>query len=360
MIGEEAIDEKSFFKGAAFSEREFGGDLDGFDGRLRRFQAAGFFGSLFAGGGEDGDVFRGVAQFFVALARFGRGFGGDFLREGDGAGEKVSVDQFVHDAGFESIAGRDGIAGGTHFEGFDDAGEAREALRAAGAGDNAKFYFGLADLGAGNGNAVVAGHGEFQSAAEGRAVDGDDDGFPAVFDFQQDRQQACAARLSSAGEFAEFFNVRAGHEGAAAADQDRGFHRVIFVDLVDGVGDAFGYSGAQGVYRRVVDGDDGDVVLLGELDQVAHFRLPFCSLLFALTILPCEGRFVMSLLDGETENHCNRIDLARMRRSTLRRYKGEAELAACAAAGASMTSRAMRSRWKVASPNAVSLDLARR
>ncbi len=77
------------------------------------------------------------------------------------------------------------IAGGAHFDSFGYAGEPGKPLRAGGAGDDAEFHFRLADLRASDGDAIVAGHGDFEAAAESGAVNGDDHRLGAVLDFQK-------------------------------------------------------------------------------------------------------------------------------------------------------------------------------
>ncbi len=162
LVGEEALDEKFLFDLAAFVEGQFCGGFDGVDGGDGREQAALFFGDGFARGGKDRRVVGGVAEFFVALARFGSGLGGDFAGKGDRAGEKIAFDDAVDDAELQSVRGFDGIAGGAHFDGFGDACETGKTLRAGRAGNDAELYFRLADLRAGNGDAIVAGHGELR------------------------------------------------------------------------------------------------------------------------------------------------------------------------------------------------------
>ena len=58
----------------------------------------------------------------------------------------------------------------------------------------------------------------------------------------------------------EDVDVRAGDERRAGADQDDGVRGRILAGALDGLADAFGNAGAQGIHRRVVDGDDGDAV----------------------------------------------------------------------------------------------------
>ena len=195
MVGEEALGEERLFDLAAFGERQFSGGFDGGDGGDGSEEAALFFGDGLARGGKYRRVVGCVAKLFVALASFGCGLGGDFAGKGDCAGEKLAFDDAIDDAALQSFRGLYGIAGGAHFYGFRDAREAGKALRAGRARDDAEFYFGLADLRGGNGDAVVAGHGYFEAAAESRAVNGDDHGFKVVFDFQEKREQAFAAGL---------------------------------------------------------------------------------------------------------------------------------------------------------------------
>ena len=70
--------------------------------------------------------------------------------------------------------GGDRLAVGAHLERERGAAQPRQPLRAAGAGDDAEQHFGLADLGARHGDAVVAGHRELEAAAERVAVNGGD------------------------------------------------------------------------------------------------------------------------------------------------------------------------------------------
>ncbi len=99
------------------------------------------------------------------------------------------------------------------------------------AGDEAELYFRLADLCGGKSNAIVAGHRQFQAPAKSRSVNGYNHRLAAVFDFQKQRKEPCAARLARR-HLAEFFNVRASDKGTAAADQDHGFEAVVLSDLI--------------------------------------------------------------------------------------------------------------------------------
>ena len=80
-----------------------------------------------------------------------------------------------------------------HLERLLDADQPRQPLRALRAGDDAQVHFGLAQLGVGGGDAVVAGHGQLEAAAERRAVHRHDHRLGAVLDERQARR-ACRAR----------------------------------------------------------------------------------------------------------------------------------------------------------------------
>jgi hypothetical protein len=215
-----------------------------------------------------------VAEFFVVLARLRCGFGSDFVGKRDCAGEKIAFDDAVNDAELQGFHGFYRIAGGAHLDGFCDTRETGKALRAGGAGNDAEFYFGLADLRAGNSDAIVASHGDFQAATESCAVNGDDHGLAVIFEFQEEREQAFTAGLSGS-HLAEFFQVCAGDEGAAAADQDDGFDGGVLRDLIERFGNAFGDARAERVDRRIIDGDDGDAVFLRELHEIGHRKNPW-------------------------------------------------------------------------------------
>src|ERR1700678_1396978 len=118
----------------------------------------------------------------------------------------------------------------------------------------------------------MSGHGEFEAAAKGGAVNGNDDGLAAVFDAQKKRQQARAAWRFAGNHLAEFFDIRASHESAAATDQHDRFDFGVVVYAFNGFGNAFGHARAKSVDRRIVDGDDCDSVVFCKLNQVAHFN----------------------------------------------------------------------------------------
>ena len=72
--------------------------FDGGDRGDGREQAALFLGDRLARGRKNGSIVGGGAEFFVALARFGSGLGGDFACECDCAGQKIAFDDAINDA----------------------------------------------------------------------------------------------------------------------------------------------------------------------------------------------------------------------------------------------------------------------
>ena len=95
-----------------------------------------------------------------------------------------------------------------------DADQARRALRAAAAGQQAQLNLGQTELGAGHGQPVVGRERDLQSAAERRAVDGGDHRLAAGLDAVADLGQRRRLR-----RLAELAHVGAGRESALAADQ---------------------------------------------------------------------------------------------------------------------------------------------
>ncbi len=173
------------------------------------------------------------------------------------------------------LFGGDRIAHRAHLGRVHDAGQARQTLRAGRAGNQSEFHFGLADEGRRYGDAVMAGLGDFEAGAEGRAVDRAHDRLGAVLDREEAGRQSDVAVPLARGDLAELFDVGPGDERLAAADEhDR-------LDLGVGSGrrhvrqDAFGDAGAHRVDGRIIHGDYGDVAFFGECHQLAHCRLSF-------------------------------------------------------------------------------------
>ena len=146
-------------------------------------------------------------------------------------------------------------AGSDHVQRRFGSDQSWQALRAAAAGNDADQHLGQSDLRVGDGDAVVAGHGVLQPAAEGIAVDRRDDGLLHIV------EQIVAAPLRWWARFVEAADVGAGDEAAPRADHDERLHVRIGVALLERLDDAFRHAWAKRVDRRVVDRDDADPVL---------------------------------------------------------------------------------------------------
>jgi hypothetical protein len=103
-------------------------------------------------------------------------------------------------------------AAGHHLQRLLGADDARQALRAAGAGQQAEVHFGQAALGRRHGHAVVAAQRHLEAAAERGAVDRGDDGLVRS-------RSSCTSASRAPRRLAELGDVGAGDEGAAVADQ---------------------------------------------------------------------------------------------------------------------------------------------
>ena len=91
-------------------------------------------------------------------------------REVHGGGAELAFDDRVDDAQGVCLGDWDERAPDDHFERRADSDEARQSLRAAGAGQNAERHLGQAELGPGCGHAIVARERQLEPATEGRAV----------------------------------------------------------------------------------------------------------------------------------------------------------------------------------------------
>ncbi len=90
--------------------------------------------------------------------------------------------------------------------------------------------------------------------------------FAHIFYLQQKRKEACASRGFARRDLAEFLDVGAGDECAAATNQRHRLDAVIFGHLLKGLGNPLRDGGAQGVHGRIIDGDDCDILVPRELN----------------------------------------------------------------------------------------------
>jgi hypothetical protein len=209
-----------------------------------------------------------------------RRHGGDGLGDGLGAGEEVcGGDDVVDEAEAEGFGGVDDLGREHHAEGGAGADEAREALGAAIAGDEAEFDFGKTETGFVTGDAESAGEGEFAAAAEGDAVDGGDDGLAGALEEGFDEGEDVLAALGDgeAGEgvgVGKGANVGAGGEGTIArAGDDDGAEGGVGGEGGEDELELVEHAGVEGVEDfGAVEGDGrdgaGEVVVQGV--EVGH------------------------------------------------------------------------------------------
>ncbi len=186
--------------------------------------------------------------------------------------DQIAFEQLVDDMVLQRLRCTDGLAADDHIQRLLDAGQPRQALGTAGAGQQAQLHLRQADLGVRPGDTVMAAQRDLQPTAQGGAVDHRDARLAAALDHLDHLRQARCLR-----RFAELLDIGAGHEGRAFADQHHGRHLGRLVSLLKGIQQAFSYGMAKGVDRRVVDQDQSDIAPACEPNDIRHAGLPFCE-----------------------------------------------------------------------------------
>ena len=185
--------------------------------------------------------------------------GDDPAGEGDGALLQLSLlRQFVDEAHFQALPGRNVLAGGDHLQGFLNSNDARQALGATGAGQQAEGDFRQAQTCRRHGDAVVTGQRHLEAAAKRRAVDGGDYRLERALDGVLDGEQTGALLRA-----AEFGDVGPGDEGPALADKDDRLGGRVRAGLLHAAGQAVAHRRREGVHRRRIEGDHTDIALEG-------------------------------------------------------------------------------------------------
>ncbi len=230
LVSEQAFLEQFGLFGDSLVERQLRGRFD----RVHRFargqQAARTFFDRIARRSQRLFVLSRVRNLVLQVARLAWRLSGihDLASECHGPGQQVAVNDPVDNARLQSFGRGHGITKSAHFCRHGHAGQPRQTLRAAGAGNDAQFALGLSDLRGCHGDAIVASHRGFQSAAKGRAMNGADDRLGAVLQDVEHRIQADAAILLSGSDFAELLDVGSGDERATTADEHDCGDRLVF------------------------------------------------------------------------------------------------------------------------------------
>ncbi|MNZ86634.1 hypothetical protein D3C78_1054600 [compost metagenome] len=224
-----------------------------------------------ASGVIDEVVFRqGGARRGVRVGGEGRGIRLEQLA-GEGAGlaqqlggrGRYAVDQtqFEGARGVQRLAGEDGFQGGFGAD------QARQALGAAGTGNQAEGDFRQAEARLGLGDPVAAGHGQLQATAEGEAADRGDHRLGAGG--QLDEQIGQARRGGEVGT-AELGDIGAGAEGQVAAIDHHGLDRRVGTGLAEGGLQLQAQGVAEGVDRGAGQADQRQLVIQGVVNQGVH------------------------------------------------------------------------------------------
>ena len=177
---------------------------------------------------------------------------GDAVREGDRAGEEVTLDHLVEEAGLGQHRRRHRGAGDDQVERGLQAEHARNPLRPAGAGNQADLHLRQRDLRRRRGDAIVAAQGELEAAAHRHPVDGGDDRLLAPLDLADHREEV---GLLQRFRRAQLVDVCAGGEGLAGACQDDRRDRRIGGGAVEPRDDCGAHRVCEAVDRRIVQSD---------------------------------------------------------------------------------------------------------
>ena len=180
--------EQLAFAPQAFVERQGEGVAHRFDASRRRLAAAEPAGQRRGGLVKVFGIGARCHEFVVAVARLLQwaSLGNDAAGEGGSRGHQVTLDDFIDDAVSGGLGGADRVAGNNHPQCLFGADEARQALRAAGAGQEAELDLGEADPRRRNGDAEMTGERHLEPAPESGAVQCRDDRFQHRLDLGDD------------------------------------------------------------------------------------------------------------------------------------------------------------------------------
>jgi len=241
-------------------ERQLQPVLHRVDDAHRRLRFAHAAARLEAEGVEEGgaDVERGRD---VAGAAGEQALGEDLPGERGAGGPGLRfLRHIVEEAEMRGLRRRDRLAPGHEFEGVFEADEAGEALRRAGARDEALPYRRQAETGACQPHPEMAAEREFEAAAEHLAVQGGDDGLRRVLEgVDHLRQSWLGIRRIR----------RPGREPLPRAEEDERRGPIVGEPFAECVEEA----GADLFDKRTVDADEAEVLLARVID-VSHSRPP--------------------------------------------------------------------------------------
>ena len=258
-----------------FVEGKIDRGADGIGGGERGFQPARLLGHRRYRVGEDRAVGLRRGELGVVVAQLAQRtlLRQHFSGKGFAAGGRT-LDDFLDQPVLQRFRGADRVTADDHLDRQFRTDRARQPLGATGARQQAEFDLGQAEPCLFGGDAEMTGERYFETAAERGAVYSGDDRLRRVLHRHQHFMQAGRLR-----RLAEFGDVGAGDEGAAAAGQHDGLHLGIGDRRLHAFENTAAHGGAQRVDGRTVDRDDGNDVTTLELDHFVHETLPGCFVL---------------------------------------------------------------------------------
>ena len=259
----------------AFVERQVDRGADGVGRGERRFQAARLLGQRGDRIGEDRDIGLGGGELAVVVAQLAQRalLGQHLAGKGFAAGGRT-FDDLLDQAVLERFRGADRIAADDHLDRELRTDRARQALRAAGARQQAELHFGQAEPGFLDRHAKVACQRDLEAAAERGAVNGGNDRLRRILHRGQHfGRPGGFGGLPNSVMSAPAMKVRPPQVSTMRLDfgiGDRLFHAIE---------NTAAHGGAQRIHRRAVNRDDADVVMTFELDHCVHDYSPWmpCS-----------------------------------------------------------------------------------
>ena len=195
-------------------------------------------------------------------------------REGRRTRGEVAFDDAIDEPGAQRVGGLDRLAGDAHLDRLLETHEPRQSLRAFGARDDAEIHLGLSHLRVRHGDAVVPGHRDLEAAAERGAVHRHDDRLGGVFDLLQQLVHLRRAGVAAPRQLLESFDVGAGDERPARADDDDRLNRVVSRRAIECGVEAVDHLGTERVDGWVVDANERDALVDAECDGLIHMRRP--------------------------------------------------------------------------------------
>ncbi|MCY1225708.1 hypothetical protein D9M72_379120 [compost metagenome] len=206
----------------------------------------------------------------LATAAWRRAAGRERVRPGHCLFQQVALDSNAVDQAQRQRLVDAGVAAAEHqVQRRAGANQARQALRAAGAGQQAQLHLGQPEPGARGRHAVVRRQRKLQPAAQRHAVQRGNDRPGAGLD-----RLAHLAHPGPLARAAEFADVGAGTEAPASAVDDHGTHAVIGLRRRNGLRQAAAHGDAQRVDGRILQRDDGYAVAQCLLNNGCHAGTP--------------------------------------------------------------------------------------